>query len=156
MIEGLVLLPLALLLLAATADTEGWAAHVQAFHVRHALRLLERRHDHIRLIWSINLVKPGNARSTGSFCYFPSLLQLLQVSTLVHLKPPSGSDCYNTCDSLYMLSCSSVDNGTRTIIQNFSPQSLVTSVFNCFEVTGSHLLPHAASLNCALHVEAIP
>ena len=47
MIEGLVLLPLALLFLAATADTEGGAAHVHAFHVRHTLRLLERRHDHI-------------------------------------------------------------------------------------------------------------
>ena len=88
MIEGLVLLPLALLLLATTADTEGGAAHVQAFHVRHTLRLLERRHDHMRLIWSINLVKPGNARSTSSFGNFPPLLQFFQVGVLVHFEPP--------------------------------------------------------------------
>ena len=99
MIEGLVLLPLALLLLPATADTEGWAAHVQAFHVRHALRLLERRYDHMRQIglhetdWSINLVKPGNARSTSSFSNFSPLLQFLQVGVLVHFEPPDVCLC---------------------------------------------------------------
>ena len=82
------LLPLAFLLLPATADTEGRAAHVQVFHVRHALRLLERRHDHIRLIWSINLVKPGDARSASSFGNFSPLLQFLQVGVLVHFEPP--------------------------------------------------------------------
>ena len=36
-----------------------------------------------------NLVKPGDARATGSFCYLPSLLELLQVSFTVHIKPPA-------------------------------------------------------------------
>ena len=58
--------------------------------------------------------------------------------------------------TLHMLSCSSVNNGTRPIIHKFSPQSLIAGVFNCFEVAGSHLLPHAAPLNGGLHVEAIP
>ena len=37
-----------------------------------------------------------------------------------------------------------------------SPQRLIASVFNRLQVAGCHFLPHAAPLNGALHVEAIP
>ena len=37
-----------------------------------------------------NLVKPGDARATCSFCHLPSLLELLQVGITIYLEPPKA------------------------------------------------------------------